>query len=277
MKPALWQTKNRGKLIATKSWEQWLKTRGVRMYFLMLCPNKDTIYPEFSPDWMQAAENSPTNALLAKVSQDLYVDPRGALRAAKHEFSAPLYYKTDTHWNSLGAWVAFRSLTTKIALLEPGLRWLSSPNIHVFKVAERHGGDLANILKIKEKIRDSEVAVKITSERRIETKQYDFETGQLMTSGANPLVAEPRHPILVKSQHALNQKKVMWLRDSYGTAMSPYMAATFTETLQVDYRKTDPDLFARLVDTFKPDYVFIAVAERDARTQWFQAFHHHAD
>ena len=163
--------------LATRSWEQWLKGRGVRMYLLMLCPNKDTIYPEFSPDWMQATGNSPTNALLANVSQDLYVDPRGALRAAKHEFLAPLYYKTDTHWNGLGAWVAFRTLETKIALTESGLRWFSSPDIRALKISERHGGDLANILKISGKLRDSEVAIEIANHGHIETTLYDFETG----------------------------------------------------------------------------------------------------
>ena len=53
------------------------------------------------------------------------------------------------------------------------------------------------------------------------------------------------------------------------TAMSPFMAATFTETLQLHYDEAHPELFARMVETFKPDYVFITVVERAARRKRF--------
>jgi hypothetical protein len=103
----------------------------------------------------------------------------------------------------------------------------------------------------------------------VETEQYDFETGHLTFSGGNPNIGLPKFPLLVKSKHALNQKRVLWLRDSFGTAMAPFMAATFSETLSLHYAKTTPALFARLVDTYKPDYVFITVVERGARGGWF--------
>ena len=256
--------------LATKSWQQWLKRKGVRLYRVMLGPEKSTIYPEFLPDWAQPAADSATNTLLANVSQGLYVDTRPALRAARSQFSEPLYYKTDTHWNSLGAWVAFRAFAMEVAHTEAGLRWLSEQQVRVSKVIEIHGGDLGKFLRMSEMLRDSEVAIEIDSERPIETEQYDFETGHLTVSGGNPQVGAPERPLLVKSKHALNQNRVLWLRDSFGTALAPFMAATFTETLQLHYGKSDPALFARLVETYKPDYVFITVAERDARNKWFE-------
>jgi len=67
----------------------------------------------------------------------------------------------------------------------------------------------------------------------------------------------------------LNGKKVLWLRDSFGTAMAPFMAATFSETLQIHYETADTALLARLVETFKPDYVFVTVVERAARRKRF--------
>ncbi len=115
--------------LATKSWEQWLKLKGVRLYQVMLAPDKDTIYPEFLPDWAQPAANSATDALLANVSREIYLDTRPALRAAKSQFSEPLYYKTDSHWNQLGSWVAFHALSMKVARTEVGLHWLSEQKI----------------------------------------------------------------------------------------------------------------------------------------------------
>src|SRR5262249_19325605 len=58
-------------------------------------------------------------------------------------------------------------------------------------------------------------------------------------------------------------------RDSFGTAMAPFMAATFSETLQIHYETADTALLARLVETFKPDYVFVTVVERAARRKRF--------
>ncbi len=256
---------------ATRSWDQWLSLNGVSIYRVMLSPDKGTIYPEFLPDWAQPAPESATDTLLANVSQGLYFDTRAALKTAKSQFAESLYYKTDTHWNSLGAWVAFRAFEMEIALSEPGLRLLSDEHVHISKVDERRGGDLAKFLRLKETLRDSEVVVDINIEQPIETEQYDFETGSLLLSGGNPRIHTAQRPLLVKSKHALNQKRVLWLRDSFGTAMAPFMAAAFTETLQLHYDRADPKLFARLVDTFKPDYVFVTVVERLARRKSFRS------
>ena len=255
--------------LATDLWEQWLKRRGVLQAQIILGPDKGTIYPEFLPFWARPAAASATDTLLANVSKKLYVDTRPALRSAKSQYSEALYYKTDTHWNSLGAWVAFRAFAKEFDRKEGGLRWLSDQQVHVLAVNQRKGGDLANFLKIAEMLPDSEVVIQIDSEYPIETEQYDFDTANLTASGGNPPIGPPQHPLLVKSRNALNQKRVLWLRDSFGTAMAPFMAATFNETLQIHYGATDPALLARLVDTFKPDYVFITVVERGARGQWF--------
>jgi len=256
--------------LATKSWKQWLMFKDVSLYRVVICPDKSTIYPEFLPKWAKPTTESVTDMLLTNVSPGLFIDTRSALIAAKSQFSEPLYYKTDTHWNNLGAWVAFHAFTMELAHTEVGLRWLSEQQISVSKFNERSGGDLAKFLWMREILSDSEVTIEITSEHPIETAQYDFETGHLTFSGGNPIVVAPKHPLLVKSKNALNQKRVLWLRDSFGAAMAPFMAATFAETLQLHYNAVAPALFARLVEIYKPDYVFITVVERQARLNWFE-------
>ncbi len=259
--------------LATKELDQWLKRKGVSLYQVMLAPNKATIYSEFLPDWARSAANthSVIDTLLSNVSPEIYVDTRPALIAAKTQFSAPLYYKTDTHWDSLGAWVAFRAFAKAIDQKAAGLRWLSDQQVHILDVNEHKGGDLANFLRMAEMLQLSEVIIKIDSEHPIETEQYDFdvETGHLTVSDGKPKVGV-QLPLLIKSKYALNQKKVLWLHDSFGGAMSPFMAATFTETLKIQYGATDSALLAKLVDAYKPDYVFITVVERAALAVCFE-------
>ena len=258
--------------VATKAWNQWLKGKGVRQYQIMIAPNKSTIYPEFLPDWMQPTENSVIDTLLTNVSQELYIDTRSALKKAKSQFSTPLYYKTDTHWNNLGAWIAFHAFTTEISRTNTELHWISEQQIRLLTVNKRSGGDLGAFLKISKSLQDKEPIIDIVNQMPIETEQYNFETGSLTTSGGNPQVAlqTNKSPILVKSKYALNDKKILWIHDSFGIALAPFMAATFRETLQLHYIETSSAQFAKLVETYRPDYVFITVVERDAIDPWFQ-------
>ena len=254
------------------AWSQLLKSKNVSLFKVMLCPNKGTIYPEFLPDWMRPAAYTAADLLLANVGKGIYVDARPDLKAAKSHFSEPLYYKTDTHWNRLGAWVAFRAFTRDIAQTEKGLNWLSDAEVRVSKVTDSSGKDLADkFLRIADALQDQEVHIAIDGVPPVEVVLYDFWRGTpvVLTGNLAADIKSLERPILMKSKHALNQKKILWLRDSFGNALELFMAVTFSDILKLDYRTTDPALFSLLVDQFKPDYVFITVVERDSGANWF--------
>ncbi len=124
---------------ATESWSQWLNQKGVSMFRVMLGPDKGRSLRV--PAGLGAACCPLCNGyVVGQCKQGLYVDTRMALRAAKSQFPESLYYKTDTHWNSLGAWVAFSAFETEIARSEEGLRRLTEQPIRRFMVTERQGG-----------------------------------------------------------------------------------------------------------------------------------------
>jgi alginate O-acetyltransferase complex protein AlgJ len=256
--------------VATQAWSNWLQRKGVKLYRIMIAPNSSTIYPEFLPNWVQTTStNSVTDALFANVSPDIYFDTRQALLRAKSQFTQPLYYRTDSHWNNLGAWVAFHAFTNAIARTENDLHWFSEKNINISDVTVRNGGDLASVLSLQFVLQDSEVAITINTDHPVTTEQYDFGTGHLIASGRNFVVEPPKNPILVKSKYALNQKKVLWIHDSFGSAIRQFMVATFSETLQLPWGEMDNTSFIRLVNIYKPDYVFVTIAERNIRKKWF--------
>ena len=255
---------------AVRAWEEWFARKQVSLYKLILFPNKETIYPEFLPDWVQPASASAADTLLAHLPRGSYVDTRPALRSARSVFSEPLYYRTDTHWNKLGAWLAFAAFSRELARSEPGLRLLSDRDIRVLSVAERAGGDLANLLRIRKILRDSEVGIEITGEKQVEIEQYSFATGQRVAYDSNPQNRAQKTPLLLKTKNALNQKRVLWLHDSFGVAMAPFMAATFSDILWLHYDDASPAQLAQLVETYAPEYVFISVVERRALDKWFR-------
>lgn len=250
---------------ALEAWETWLTGRGVRIYAVMAAPNKGTIYPEHLPNWAKPAASSATDVLIGCEGKQRVLDLRPALLLAKNEASNPLYYRTDTHWNSLGAAYGFSALMSQLLVTEPTLNWEPEQAIGVVRVDSRSGGDLARFLRLQQALTDDEPVVALLANPSIETTQYEFESQKIIRAGGNPVVAESKTPLHVVSPHAPNRKKVLWLRDSFGTALAPFMAATFTETVQVHWNealKSDGELLIELVDTWHPDYLVMTVVER---------------
>lgn len=254
---------------ASQAWDAWLASKGVRVFRIMVGPNKASIYPEHLPNWAMPATPSATDALFADTENERFIDLRPHMLASKTQYPQALYYKTDTHWNALGAGLAFNAFAQSVGYSAPELRW---PSFEMSSMSPRGGGDLAKFLRIKQGLLDSEPSIKIIgSTHTIETTQYDFDSTQIIQKGGNPQIGAKNSPILVISEGALNAKKVLWLRDSFGNSLSPLMAATFSKTVQLHWLEAlkSRGRFAELVEKWKPDYVFITVVERDSRSELF--------
>jgi len=259
---------------ATQAWDAWLKNKGVKVFRVMLAPDKETIYPEFLPDWARPVTPSLTDNLMPHVAP-VYIDTRLVLKEARAGFDAPLlYYQTDTHWNSLGAWLAFRHFIKEIGRTESGV-WLGDEDVRLVRTFRRKGGDLARFLYLGDTLTDLEadMEIKIKDHPPIETEESDFDSTKVFSTGGNPKTdAFFGYTVRIKSPNALNHKKVLWLCDSFATAVAPYMAATFSDLVMVHYDQAGPERFAELVETYKPDYVFMTVVERYSREKVFESF-----
>ncbi|MXS85881.1 hypothetical protein ABO04_08170 [Nitrosomonas sp. HPC101] len=258
---------------ATEAWSAYLSSKGVAVFKIMISPNKGTIYPEYLPNWAKPHTPNATDALLSETGTEHYVDLRSSLLAAKINQQAPLYYKTDTHWNALGAAIAFQAFAQQLKETAPEIQWPSQNAYKLKHIDPRGGGDLANFLRLTKQLSDSEPII-YASDLPIQTTQLDFDTKQIIYRGGNPRIQPSLKPVLIQSDGALNKKKVLWLRDSFGIAISPLISATFSEVLQLHWSEAlrPNGRFADLVEKFKPDYVFLTVVERTARAPWFAAY-----
>ena len=257
---------------ATLAWDRLLKAHGVQAFSVMVGPDKSSVYPETLPEWAQPVGPNISDALLLTQAAPLHIDLRAALFAARSQHSALLYYRTDTHWTELGAAVAYSEFARQVAPFTPGLRWLDSSRLRPVGATPRGGGDLARFLRLSGYLRDTSPRISLSDET-IETQVVDFETGHVMSEDARARLNDLSKPFLVRSPSALNEKKLLWLRDSFGKALSPMMAATFRQTLQIHWRGAfRPGELQRLVDRFRPDYVFVTVVERDVTSKGMATF-----
>jgi len=190
-----------------------------------------------------------------------------ALRAAGHAVTYPqaallkasqaeqVYYKTDTHWNHAGAGVAYRELMAdlKVPVFEGAV---------ITHAPSTYRGDLAAISGKGEAlpIVNSVAANLSMPATRIRWKpvgEAEREAGLLQASnGANPkFAAEMTNPA------AATQKRVLVFCDSFMTAMSPYLNATFAHVLYAS-RNRAPEDWKALIDAFGPELVIYETVER---------------
>ena len=258
---------------AANAWSEYLSSKGVKLFKVMIGPNKSSIYPEYLPSWAKPSTPNATDALFAGTGTIHYVNLKDALLAAKTRYSTPLYYKTDTHWNQLGAGIAFQAFAQQVGPSAPEIHWPPNDAYQLIDVIPYTQGDLANFLRLRSFLPDKEAIIR-ASRLITKTTHLDFDTAQIIYHGGNNPVVMPNKPLLVRSEGALNNVKVLWLRDSFGTVMAPLMSATFSEVLQLSWEEAiKPEgRIVQLVEQWQPDYVFLTVVERSSRHTFFTTY-----
>lgn len=253
---------------ALRAWSDYLKEQGVGTLRVIFGPDKGTIYPEREAGWMTGQQPSVLDAFLAGAG-DIYIDPRKAILSAKQTNSLPVYYPTDTHWNLLGAAAAFRQFATDMASVLPDVRWPAAELYMPGETTTGDGGDLANFLALTSVLREVEPRT-LLLDLGTAMRRTDWESGKLLYEGVTSLLNTPMTPELVQTPGALNKKKVLWLRDSFGTGLSPYMTYTFSDVLHVHWREgLKLGQLNSYVERWRPDYVFITVVERAIQSDVF--------
>jgi alginate O-acetyltransferase complex protein AlgJ len=106
-----------------KDWRYVLETRAAWLarreipYFFLVPPNAHAVYPEYLPDDLVPVAERPVLQLIRHLqdreSKARIVYPIEELAAHKqHDL---VYIKTDSHWNELGAFIAYKRLMREIS------------------------------------------------------------------------------------------------------------------------------------------------------------------
>lgn len=114
-----------------KSQNKVLKRLGIP-FILITVPKKQSIYSEFYPFPEENAYNLKYKQLTSYLKTNYkgnFIDTQHYLLAAKKDI--PLYYKTDTHWNNLGAFTAYREIMNLLLKYKPDLRLLTLDDFNV--------------------------------------------------------------------------------------------------------------------------------------------------
>ena len=235
------------------NWQRTLEERNNRLaaqgirYILVIAPNKTTIYPEFLPQSInRVRQESRLDQLIAHLRANSNVeilDLRDSLRTAKAQ--GLLYAPKDTHWNDLGAFVAYQEIIKRLAIWYPNLK-ASSRSDFELKVSYSNG-DLINMVGLSEIIKDEDWTLIPRTPRlanRIDSRIHV------------PDLPEYRQPFATEVKNSKLPRVVMF-RDSFAERLAPFLSEHFQ---RIVYLWQDFDL--EIVKKEHPDIVIHEMVER---------------
>ena len=220
----------------------WLDDRHVR-FLVVLSPDKSTIYPEYMPASITRGDGPSYGDQLVAVCGEAgvtVVDTRETLRRAKRDWQ--VYYRDDTHWNTVGAYVAAAEITARLREWFPNVPPMQEGGVTLGPEQHR-AGDLAVFLGLDRVLRE-----------RCRELQWPGTQG---TGGIVPAAAERSPRYTYRTGDATSPRALMFM-DSFGVPLAPLLARDFQALQTVWSHCFNPG------DVIKdrPDVVILEIVER---------------
>jgi len=214
---------------------------------LVLVPSKRTVFSKYLPEWARLENQTRSYKEIAKsLSNDFdVIDLYEPLSEANSIH--PTYYKTDSHWNEWGAFVAFQEI---IARLPSGSTPRPTPQMRDFDILidPYNQGDFARMLYQAGALTELVPTVKPRFATRIlsEEQRQDYPASWGWSR-------------IVRSQSG-NPARVMVLGDSFSLWLEPYFGEFFDLSVRTMHQRGRFD--PCLLEEIKPDVVIFEISEQ---------------
>lgn len=205
-----------------------------------IAPNKNTVYPDQMPALYRKSDALSNRERLHSALTEAgiaYADLAAALTAESGD--TLLYHKRDTHWNNAGALVAANAILDAAHIAHDDLSTYPLLKTHDFF------GDLDELL--------------YPSLARLDdnfTPDFDFSSAFIYTSTYRTAMD------MVITTRGSGTGRALVFRDSFGSALIPYLSTAFSE---VRYERAAPYRID-LLKQFDADIVILEIAERNIST-----------
>lgn len=231
--------------------QKWCRAHNIG-YAFTIFPDKGQIYPELFPQTARRVNSmSRTDQILTAISDTgAGIDVRQALRDEKR--NVRVFQKTDTHWNSRGAYIGYRTVIDALRLQVPSIP--PPKPLSAFEPATRHimGMDLAGMMGLRRVLGEEDLRLVPKEPRQyvvVEPKWNIVEAGEGRIVTEIPGSTLPRAVVF---------------RDSFTSAMAPFFSEHFSRVVYL--WRNDFDVDPILAE--HPDVVLQEIVSR--HVQWYE-------
>ncbi|MGH8558121.1 MAG: alginate O-acetyltransferase AlgX-related protein [Methylococcales bacterium] len=232
--------------------DAWLASQGI-VYRFVVAPDKHSIYPEMLPSHVPIRPGkSRLQDLLDTIKLPAtIVDLGEPLQRQKDIAGSRLYFRTDTHWNSYGAYIGYKAIVHSLGeKYETTVLNLDDQAFH--GTADKHQRDLAIFAHLSDEESDQQADIS----RHIACQR----PGQpLLPMG---LYVPQDHIFSVVCGSGIGTALVF--QDSFMNSIVPYLSSHFSRIVYV-WHYPDADFVVRMVRQEKPQVVIEERLERGMR------------
>ncbi len=239
-----------------KKLEKIRKSSGKNTKLLFLIPaDAITAYPETATDEMTAKKTSDYSRLqqvtdyFAENDDIIIVNTTSILHENKDK--GKLYYQTDTHWNTLGAYFGYYAMMQAIA--NDGFPAAAPRELDQYKIEKRlePGGDLASFLGIDTNLvsENKTYCIPNFKNRAVITDYYTGKSYYDYSSQIKCVVDESNLP------------NAIMITDSFGANLFDFVSDAFGYFVRQTMWEYKTDY--SLIEEVKPDYYITVSVERN--------------
>jgi len=227
----------------------FLKRKGIPLYVVM-APMKSDIYFDFLPPYYKRAAKSIPEMLISAIRKDTVIhliDLKPGLVEARKKHR--IYYKTDTHWNSRGAFQAYSMIMDRLKEDFPCLKPMTPDDVG-FEEYKYHGLDLATTIGLEKFIPDTVCDEKLKKPRAVEGRKAGYPP--------SPYFGYPDLYEIVMEVADTTLPRVVVIRDSYFRSVIPFFSQHFSKSVYI-FDNWDYGANYSIIMNEKPDLVLLEV------------------
>lgn len=175
-----------------------------------------------------------------------FIDVKEAF--AEKAKSEQLYYKTDHHWTTLGAFECYKLLGDKMGYIPLAESDFSKESIDGFYGTSYSKSALWNIapdaieLWSNKNQPAASVTVEISDGNDTKTSYSYFFREQLKNDDKYPVFLDGNHSLVKIKNKSSNGGKLIVVKDSYAHAIAPFLSQNYSEIIMADLRYYKKDI-----------------------------------
>lgn len=217
--------------------QQKLNEKNIQ-FCLLIPPNKENVYAQYMPDKYQHTDKTRTDILVENLAKNGVnaVNPKQALLDCDSQYRT--YYKLDTHWNELGAYIGIREALHTLGTDLPKV------TSEMVEEGDHTVSDLADMVGL----------------RSVFPKDNGFRVSKYTQQGdvTNEQIGELTH---YHNENADIDKTILLVGDSFRDSMIPILISLYKDFYMVHREQFKSDM----INTSNPDEVILEIVERHSK------------
>ena len=229
---------------------------------VMLVPSTgyiaDDVLPTFHDKYNDDEDISRISSTLSKEKIG-FVDLRERFKS-EYKNGSQLYYKTDHHWTTKGAYTGYQELCKALGITpidDSTLKKDSYPDFYGTTYSSS-GFWLTPPDNIEiwsnPKNSDKNISVKITEGANVKTSGSMYFTDHLKEDDKYPVFIDGNHALTEITNTNAKNGTILLIKDSFSHSLAPFLAENYSKVVLVDLRYYKESV-SQLVSTYNPEQV----------------------